>query len=379
MEGGALWVALSELMGRVQLIRVMEAESDPRAAWALPDTKLAMVAEPDPAPDPDPEQARRDLAAARRRRRALAGALATGRSDALAAAARHLERLKAAGGRLVWWGHPACPDRLRDMPDPPAVLYLLGPLSLEPGPAVAIVGSRKPTAYGLGMADRLARDLVRAGIVIVSGMALGVDSAAHRAALDGGGTTIAVLGTGVDVPYPRHELPLYRRIAERGLVVSEHPPGTPGLPEHFPDRNRLISGLSQVTVVVEGTHKSGARHTANSASAQGKTVCAVPGQVSSPLAELPHDLIRTGATLVRCAKDVLDLVSEPGLRPTEPPHPDGSDDAAVILGWLGAGTHTAARLADGLGLPAERVAATLTVLELRGLVRQLPGGWFLRT
>ncbi|HYO78033.1 MAG TPA: DNA-processing protein DprA, partial [Thermoanaerobaculia bacterium] len=186
------------------------------------------------------------------------------------------------------------PRMLREIVDPPLALHYLGDRSLIAQPSLAIVGSRRATPYGVNVAEHLARKLAPTGLTIVSGLARGVDSAAHRAALECGGKTIAVLGTGIDVVYPRSNLSLFRRIAEEGLIVTEFPPGSPPRQEHFPIRNRIISGLSHGTVIVEATSRSGSLITARMAAEQNREVFAVPGSIFSAGAEGTNRLIQYG-------------------------------------------------------------------------------------
>ncbi|HYM21868.1 MAG TPA: DNA-processing protein DprA, partial [Vicinamibacterales bacterium] len=215
----------------------------------------------------------------------------------------------------VAWSDAAYPIVLTTIPDPPPVLWTLGRIESLNAPAVAIVGSRAASPYAVSVAERLARDLARAGLVVVSGLARGVDSAAHRGALAGGGATIAVLGSGVDVIYPPEHEALAREIAQEGAVISELVAGTPPLPQFFPLRNRIISGLSRAVVVVEAGEKSGSLITARAALEQGRDVLAVPGNVLSGRNRGNHALLRDGAKIVESADDILE---ELGMLPGRP-------------------------------------------------------------
>lgn len=266
---------------------------------------------------------------------------------------------------------PAFPPLLQAVPDAPPVLFVKG--TLDDRPAVAIVGSRRATAYGLAAAGRLAFDLAAAGVTIVSGLARGIDGAAHRAALDGGGWTIAVLGSGLDVIYPPEHRRLADAVAARGALVSEFAPGTPPQPSHFPRRNRIISGLSKAVVLVEGAYDSGSLVTAECALDQGREVFAVPGSIFSDHSRAPHGLLRDGARMAESADDILQDLGLPILpAPGEHGSPDQSVEARV-LALLDAGPRTLDDLAATSGLTAGELAAAVTALEIRGLIQMLPG------
>ena len=284
---------------------------------------------------------------------------------------------------------PAFPALLRMIPDPPPVLFVRG--TLGDAPAVAVVGSRRATPYGRAVAGRLAFDLALAGVTVTSGLARGIDGAAHQAALDGGGRTIAVLGCGADIVYPREHRVLADAIAVNGAVVTEFAPGVPPLPAHFPRRNRIISGLCLGVVVVEGAEDSGALVTVECALDQDREVFAVPGSIFSERSRAPHDLLRQGARVVESAGDIL---SELGLPPVPPrdagpaesagsrPRPDaggGSGGEARLLALLEGGPRSLDDLVDASGLRAADVAAAATMLELRGLIQTLPGQMVMRT
>ena len=292
------------------------------------------------------------------------------------------ERAAAQGIFALPWNDPLMPSQLIAISDAPPVLWYRGSLECLNHPAVAIVGSRAASAVALETARRLAADLASAGITVVSGLARGVDSAAHRGALDAG-RTIAVLGSGVDHIYPREHIELADRIADRGLVISEYPPGTPPLPFHFPMRNRLISGLSRAVVVIEAADNSGSLITASCAAEQGRDVMAVPGNVLSGRNRGGHALIRDGAKIVECADDI---VVELGLRPAAQigAEVQGSDNRStssedpVLSRMDPACTYDLDALAEASGMTAPRLLPHLADLELRGLVRRAGGGRFMR-
>jgi len=296
-------------------------------------------------------------------------------------ASREIERVRALGGRIVLRDAEAYPSLLGEIPDPPLALTLRG--ALDCAPCVAVVGARRASEYGRRVAFELARDLARAGVTVVSGLANGIDAAAHRGALEAGGRTIAVLGTGIDVVYPSWHRELAASVAAEGALVTEFPYGTPPLRYNFPRRNRVISGLSHGTVVVEATEDSGSLLTAAHANEQGRAVFAVPGRLGSALHHGPHRLIREGARLVRGAEDVLEeLAPQLGTALAE------RRAAAAMAGLSAAEQRLLATIErDGLHVdqvieraaaPAEQVLETLLALELRGLVRQLPGKRFRR-
>jgi DNA processing protein len=276
----------------------------------------------------------------------------------------------------------AYPALLRHIIDPPLTLFYRGDLSLLSRPGLAIVGSRRASEYAVNVAALLARQLAPTGLTIVSGLALGVDSASHAAALDSGGTTIAVLGTGIDVIYPRANRRLFRRITEHGLIVTEFPPGSPPRPEHFPIRNRIISGLSHGTVIVEATSRSGSLITARMAAEQGREVFAVPGSIFSPGSEGPNRLIQYGAKLVHDAQDVLHelprevlALLQPSPLEATPPESPLAEVLATLSRDEGAHIDT---VAARLGRTPSAVAESLLQLELDGWIRALPGARYVR-
>ena len=289
-------------------------------------------------------------------------------------------RLRDAGITLVCYSDASYPERLRAIADPPPLLYVKGELSSVDDKAVAIVGSRSASDYGRRVARDLARGLAGAGFTVVSGMARGIDGMAHEAALNSGGRTIAVLGSGVERAYPPEHDKLYRRVSANGAVISELPIGTRPMAFNFPARNRLISGLSLGVVVVEATEKSGSLITASLAVEQGREVFAVPGEVGSSRSRGAHRLIRQGAKLVETVDDILEEIAPQLL------FRGGAAHAAPLVLPQNAGAETRkifALLQDGSlqvdevieksGIAAPRVLQILLELELHGYVRQLPG------
>lgn len=280
---------------------------------------------------------------------------------------------------VVRWDDPAYPAALRVIPGPPQTLYVRGTLRDEDNAAVAIVGSRRASAYGIAVAEWLGRELARCGVTVVSGLARGVDAAGHRGALEGGGRTIAVLGCGVDVVYPPEHRRLIAQIIEAGAVVSEFPAGTQPLPHHFPQRNRLISGLSLGVVVVEGRERSGALLTADCAVEQGREVFAVPGSIFNETSRTPHRLLQQGAKLVARMEDILEELRLPG-RPVRAaisaPALQGTE--ALVYAHLTLDPLHLDMLAQRCMRPVADVTRALTMLELRDLVRALPGQWYVR-
>jgi DNA processing protein len=287
-------------------------------------------------------------------------------------------RVADAGARFAAPGDPEYWPAFLRLADPPVGVFVRG-RGLDPGDErVAIVGSRRPTATGRDVAIDLARGLASAGLITVSGGAFGIDTAAHRGALAAGGLTVAVLGSGIDVPHPRGNRSLFEAIESSGTLLSEYPPGVPPEPFRFPARNRLIAALSRGVVVVEGATKSGTRITAEHAIDLGLDVFAVPGSVTNPLAETPLGLIREGATLIRGAEDLLhDLGIDPE-RLGRGPAPEGLPEDERLVFDLLAGPMLPAAIARAAGLSPADALSALIGLELRGLVRG-SGGRFERT
>lgn len=301
-------------------------------------------------------------------------ALLAGPASGLLAAT--LAWLDEPGHHLLALGDEEYPRKILQIPDPPTVLYASGELALLNRPALAIVGSRNATRQGETDAREFARSLSEAGYTIASGLALGIDAAAHRGGLAGRSATIAVVGTGLDRVYPAANRDLAREIAVRGVLISDLPLGTPPAAANFPRRNRVISGLSQGVLVVEAALKSGSLITARLALEQGRDVFAVPGSIHSPLSKGCHWLIKQGAKLVESADDL--LVELRGFAPASveitAPAPDGAEES--LLDCLGHAPATLDVLVQRTGTSASALAAELTRLEVEGLVERLPGGLF---
>jgi DNA processing protein len=304
--------------------------------------------------------------------------------DVPSIAADAIRRASAGSIAAIPWSAPSYPIALTTIADPPPVLWTRGRLDSLSAPAVAIVGSRAASPYGLAVAGQLAADLAARGLVIVSGLARGVDSAAHRGALSAGGATVAVLGSGVDVVYPPEHASLAGDIDAAGAVVSELVPGTRPQQWFFPLRNRIISGLSRAVVVIEASEKSGSLITARCALDQGRDVLAVPGNILTGRNRGAHGLLRDGAKIVESADDILE---ELGL--ATPPGVAGGEDGAglatpgapvdPILGSLVPGEPSDLdEIAERSGLETPRLLPRLFELELQGLVRRVGGGRFVR-
>lgn len=293
------------------------------------------------------------------------------------------EWLQSPGNRLVLRGSPDFPELLDGIPNPPDRLYVKG----DPGalhlPALAIVGSRNPTEAGRRTAYEFARHLGSAGFCIVSGLAEGIDTAAHRGALDAGAATVAFLGHGIDRVYPAVNLDLAREIATTGALASEFPLGTPPARPLFPQRNRLISGLGLGTLVVEAARRSGSLITARLAGEQGREVFAIPGSIHNPLSRGCHQLIRQGAKLVETAEDIVAELAplsahmlQTSLESTaNDPAPESDDqDYRRLRRYLGHDPLSADELAEHSGLTIDQVSSMLLILELQGVVEAQSGG-----
>ena len=298
------------------------------------------------------------------------------------------------GRRLITRDSSDYPALLKELPDPPLALWIEGTRSdLPNGPQLAMVGSRKPTANGRETAQQFARYLSERGLTIVSGLAAGIDGASHRGGLQGCGSTVAVLGSGPDVLFPRSHARLAAEIIASGLIVSEYPPGTPPLAAHFPQRNRIIAGMSAGTLVVEAARRSGSLITARLAGNYGREVFAIPGSIHNPMAKGCHRLIRDGAKLVEEAADVLvelppllELAMEPAEStagaPAEAPEETAALESqpgyAELLAALGFDPCGISDLARRTGLTAAELSSMLLLLEMEGLVEALPGGRYSR-
>lgn len=321
-----------------------------------------------------------------------------------------LAAARKAGARLICKGHPAYPARLAELADAPPVLWAMGNMALAARPMVALVGARNASSLGLRMARRLAEGLTRAGYTVVSGLARGIDAAAHEAALEGG--TIAVQAGGVDVIYPQENARLAAEIVQRGLRLSEQPMGLEPQARHFPQRNRIVSGLSDAVIVVEAALRSGSLITAREALDQGREVLAVPGHPVDARAGGCNALIRDGATLIRSAEDVIEalatrsitpapalhepapaeIAAHPRPRPPRPADPARAQKAPgqtrslaetaalhrQILDRLGPSPLAEDQLIRDLAIPAQSVASELLTLELEGRITRAPGGLLAR-
>jgi DNA processing protein len=288
--------------------------------------------------------------------------------------------------RLLTLADADYPPLLLHTADPPLVLYLEGRSELLRADSVAIVGSRRPTPQGLEIARRLARELGEHGWCVVSGLAAGIDGAAHAGALEAGAGTVAVVGTGLDVVYPHAHRALAARVAQQGLIVSEFPLGMAPMPDNFPQRNRIIAGLSRGTLVVEAALRSGSLITARQATEAGREVFAVPGSIHSPQARGCHALLREGAKLVESVDDILDEIAGPARVGVPGGHVDDAGLLACaqpesedeVLRALGHDPVSLDALIARCGWPAARLNVRLMELELEGFVARLPGGLFQR-
>jgi len=384
MQDREAWYALgcAQLGGRAAM-RLLEAFTQPSAVFAA---------------TPHEWMAKAQLSAAACNRLVTA---------ANADLAGELERLDRLGIRVIGLHDNDYPARLRNIYDPPAVLFVKGTLLPEDSRAIAIVGSRRASPYGRHVAAELAAGLAEHGFTVVSGLALGADAAAHEGALRAGGRTLAVLGGGVDIIYPPEHAGLYGRIAASGAVISEAPPGAPSTKSSFPIRNRIISGLSVGVVVVEAPEKSGALITASLALEQGREVFAVPGSVNSAQSRGSHRLLRDGAHLVESVEDILQDIEllipaaprkidplagpkwdapgeeeAPPVAPTPPavkmPPPVLPPEEDALYRLLSVNAKHIDVLIDDSHLPPAQVNAALLVLELKGLIQRRPGNHYIR-
>jgi len=312
----------------------------------------------------------------------LGAAVAARTGAAAGLAPRQREQAARAGAEILTWDDPAYPARLRTIADPPLALFVRGALG-ELEHAVAVVGARRAGEYGRRTARTLARELAQAGTVVVSGLAAGIDGAAHEGALEAGGRTIAVMATGIDDVYPTWHRALAQRIASSGALVTEFPVGTAALPRHFPQRNRIVSGLAMAVIVVEAAEGSGSLITARYALEQGREVFAVPGPIGDGRHRGSHRLLQQGATLVTGTDDVLDVLA-PALRARLAGERVRAETAVLtleerrILEAVGDGDAHVDEIVMRAACPANESLETLLALELRGLVEQRPGARFVR-
>ena len=291
---------------------------------------------------------------------------------------RTLAWLAQPGRALVAMDDPRYPSRLLQISDPPPVLYAQGRVELLAQPAFAIVGSRNATPLGAEDAHRFARALSDAGLAIVSGLALGIDAAAHRGGLQGASSSIAVLGTGADIFYPRRNEKLAHELAARGCLLSELPLGTPPDRLNFPRRNRLISGMARGVLVVEAALESGSLITAYEALHQNRDVFAIPGSIHATISKGCHKLIKEGAKLVECADDILSELGMDAVIPDAGSRGFGTHQGDALLAALAAMPLSIDELAQRTGLEAATLAARLTRLEIQGTVQSIPGARFQR-
>lgn len=296
---------------------------------------------------------------------------------------------KVAGCSLLNWTEPEYPQTLLQIYDPPVLLYVRGDPQVLNLPSIGVVGTRKPTIYGTQMAQRLGRDLAARGLVIVSGLARGIDAIAHQGSMDAHGRAIGVLGTGIDVCYPKENKKLYEKVLERGVIISEFPLRTHPAPENFPVRNRIVAGLPLGVVIVEGAQYSGSLITARLAMEFGREVFGVPGNVTQPVSFAPNQLIKQGAKLVTNAEDVIEELPTPvraALVQAEKPEAEqrnllagaalkGSEKKLYELLNADEPVHID-DIVERSGLNSSDVLATLFTLEMQGIVRQLPGKQF---
>ena len=357
--GLASWLqlALTPGLGPASLRKLLQQFGLPQAVLARKRTELAGIASP--------------------------AALSALDSEPVAAAVAHaLEWAAQPGNTVLTLADEAYPKLLLEIGDPPSLLYVRGRVELLQRSALAVVGSRNATQQGTANAEAFARTLSESGLTIVSGLALGIDAAAHRGGLQGPGSTIAVLGTGIDIIYPQRNAALAADIAKQGLLISEFPLGTAPAAQNFPRRNRLISGLARGCLVVEAAVASGSLITARAAAEQGREVFAVPGSIHSPLAKGCHSLIKSGAKLVESAEDVLTELS--GFRPsgyasTREAARSATDNVdSSLLAHMGHDPVDVDSLCSRAGLSAEQVSSELLRLELDGRVTALPGGLYQR-
>lgn len=357
-DDAQFWVGFQHVkrIGPIRLQRLMATFGSAEAAWRAPQTELRVVL--DDATVENLVRVRKSFDAA-----------------------AEVDRITRLGIEIVTLADTTYPLLLREVPSPPPVLYVKGSLVDADVKAVGIVGTRRCSAYGRQIAMTMSEELARAGVTIVSGMALGIDGQAHRGALAGGGRTIAVLGSGVDIIYPHAHRELAEQIAENGAVLSDYPPGTKPDAKNFPPRNRIIAGLSKGVVVVEAPNRSGALITVDFAADYGRDVFCVPGNVQSEYSAGCHRVLRDGARLATSAADVLDDL---GMAPSQPGVAVQqafplSDEERHIFNYIRWEPQHIDELAAAASLTAAQCGALLTMLELKGAVRDAGGQHFVRS
>lgn len=293
---------------------------------------------------------------------------------------KELDKLIKLNIKAIFYDDQAYPENLRHIYDPPALLYVRGTLKPEDRKAIAIVGARNATPYGTIVAEKIAGDLARQGICVVSGMARGIDTAAHKGALKKKGRTIAVLGCGVDVVYPAENKKIMADIASQGAVISEFPLGTEPLAHNFPIRNRIISGLSNGTVVVEAAERSGSLITADQALEQGREVFAIPGNITGNLSKGPHKLIKQGAKMVESVIDILEEFGwekdEVNIQSTQNTMIQLNLEEDMLYRHLSVDPMHIENIIVATGIASGKVSSLLMLMELKGLVRKLPGQYY---
>ncbi len=312
------------------------------------------------------------------------------KKEALKRAEKELAAVRRiAGCRLLNWTEPEYPQTLLQIYDPPVMLYVRGEPQILNLPSISIVGTRKPTLYGSQLAERLGRDLAARGLVIVSGMARGIDAIGHQGAMAANGRAIGILGTGIDVCYPKENKKLYEKVLERGAIISEFPIGTHPAPENFPVRNRIVAGIPLGVIVVEGAQYSGSLITARLAMEFGREVFGVPGNVTQPVSFAPNQLIKQGAKLVTCAEDVIEELPTPvRAMLVQAEQPEAEQRNLLLAASLNNSekklyellsaeeTRHIDDIVERSGLNSSVVLATLFDLEMKGIIRQLPGKQF---
>lgn len=352
----AYWAAFANVrhIGPARIARLLSRFQTLSEAWAAPLESLRLVLEP---------RALSELSSARR----------------VVEPERWLGDLRQRGIRILHAEHPEYPRLLAEASGRPTVLYIRGHLTSDDACSVGIVGTRRSTVYGKGVTERISQELAAAGVTVVSGLARGIDAVAHHAALESGGRTVAVLGSGVDVIYPAEHRRLLERILENGAVISEQPPGAKPDAPNFPARNRIISGMSLGVVVIEAPARSGALITANFAADQGREVFVVPGNVGNATSEGTNQLLRDGARIVRDGADILEDLGIGGSAPSQlslqlPATPE----EARVLNCLGSEPLHIDEIAELSGLPGREVAEALLMMELKGMARNCGAQYYVR-
>ena len=352
-----LWVALSLIpgLGNAAFRKLLSAFGEPRQIFATSYSSLAQVVKP-----------------------AIARDISQGFNPDATCSTQ--EWLSKPGNYVITLADADYPASLFQIPDPPALFYLKGRRDLLSRPSLAVVGSRNATPQGLINAESFSQALSDNGFTIISGLATGIDTAAHRGGLNGASSSLAVVGTGLDIVYPARNRSLAHALAENGALLSEYPLGTPAIPANFPKRNRIISGLSHGCLVVEAALRSGSLITARFAAEHGKEVFAIPGSIHSPLAKGCHALIKQGAKLVESAQDILEELGNirPEIAPPATMLSSVPENHHPLLDHLGHDSANIQALVERSGLTPEHVSAMLLELELDGRVASLPGGLYQR-